>query len=177
MKTAFTFTGVLAIAFASVLAAAQSAQAEEKCTISDMHVCCKGCVMAIEKAGNKVPGCKCTASEDDAATTITADNKESLQKAVDAIAAAGFYGTCDNPQIKFAPVSAPSGKVQKVEISHIHNCCGKCTVALKDAIKEVPGVTSNSLENKKTTFTVEGDFSADDLVKSLEKAGFYPQVK
>jgi periplasmic mercuric ion binding protein len=161
----------------SALVAAQRAHADEKVTLSDMHVCCKGCVMAIQNAANKVPGAKCVASEDDGNAVVTADSKEALQKAVDEIAKAGFNGTSDNPQIKIQPVKTPDGKVQKLEVSHIHNCCGKCTVALKDAVKNVSGVTSNTIESKKTTFVVEGDFSAADVVNSLMKAGFYPEVK
>ena len=173
MKNAAAF----AILFSALIAAAQRAQADEKVTLSDMHVCCKGCVMAIQNAVNKVPGAKCVASEDDASAVITADSKGALQKAVDEIAKAGFSGTSDNPQVKIQPVKTPDGKVQKLEISHIHNCCGKCTIALKNAVKDVPGVKSNTIESKKTAFVVEGDFSAADVVNSLMKAGFYPEVK
>ena len=176
MKSALCLA-VVAIVFTSILAACDAAQADEKATLSDIHICCKGCVAAIQSAATKVPGVKCVASEDDANAVLTADNKQSLQKAVDEIAKAGFCGTSDNPQIKFAPISAPSGKVQKLEISHVHNCCGKCAVALKAALKDVPGVTSNTIESKKTSFVVQGDFSAADLVNALEKAGFYPEVK
>jgi copper chaperone CopZ len=142
-----------------------------------MHVCCPGCVSAIQKAAAKVPGVQCKASEDDGNAVLTADSKEAVQKAVDEIAKAGFNGTPDNPQIKIEPVKTPDGKVQKLEIAHIHNCCGKCTAALKEAVKDVPGVTSNTIESKKTSFVVEGDFSAADVVNSLMKAGFYPEIK
>lgn len=177
MKNASRLAVIVAIALTTFIAAAKIARADEKVTLSDMHVCCKGCVMAIQGAATKVPGVKCVASEDDGNAVVTADSKEALQKAVDEIAKAGFNGTSDNPQIKIEPVKTPDGKVQKLEISHIHNCCGKCTVALKDAVKDVPGVTSNTLEAKKTSFVVEGNFSAADLVNLLMKAGFYPQIK
>src|SRR5262249_42534412 len=127
MKSALCLTGVVAIVFTSILAVSQAAQAEDKVTLSDMHVCCKGCVMAIQGAAAKVPGVKCVASEDDSNAVVTGESKEAIQKAVDAIAKAGFCGTCDDPAIKVGPVSAPMGKVQKLEIAHVHNCCGKCT--------------------------------------------------
>ncbi len=176
MKHAASFAAV-AILFSALIAAAQRAHADEKVTLSDMHVCCKGCVMTIQNAANKVPGVKCVASEDDSNAVVTADSKEALQKAVDEIAKAGFSGTSDNPQIKIQPIKTSDGKVQKLEISHIHNCCGKCTVALKGAVKDVPGVKSNTIEAKKTSFVVEGDFSPADVVNSLMKAGFYPEIK
>jgi copper chaperone CopZ len=177
MKTALRFTSVTALVLSAIFVTAQASQAEEKVTLSDMHVCCKGCVMAIQNAAAKVPGVKCVASQDDLNAVITADSKQSAQQAVNEIAKAGFYGTPDDPQIKIEPINAPAGKVQKLEIAHVHNCCGNCTKALKDALKEVPGVKSNTVESKKTSFVVEGDFSADDVVKSLTKAGFYPQLK
>jgi periplasmic mercuric ion binding protein len=177
MKIASRVAGFFVLTIGGLLIAAQTAAAEVKVTISDMHICCKGCSSAIEKAAAKVPGVKCVASEDDYSTVLTADNKESIQKAVDEIVKAGFSGTPDDKEIKIAKVNAPEGKVTKLEIAHVHNCCGKCTVALKDALKDVPGVTSNTVESKKTSFVVEGNFSAAAVVSALVKAGFYPELK
>jgi copper chaperone CopZ len=67
--------------------------------------------------------------------------------------------------------------VQSLEIAHVHNCCGKCAVALTDALKDVPGVTGNTIQPKATSFVVQGNFSADDVVKALIKAGFYLELK
>src|SRR5438874_13814729 len=116
MKTLSTRIGVAMSAMLVMLAAARTASAEVKVTISEMHICCKGCVSAIEKAASTVPGVKCTASTDNAETVLTADSKESLQKAVDEINKAGFYGTPDNKEIKIAAIKAPEGNVQKLEI-------------------------------------------------------------
>ena len=177
MRAEFQRFGIIVILTGSMVVASGMARGDEKVTLSDMHVCCKGCVMAIQNAAAKVPGVTCVASEDDSNAVVTADSKQALQKAVDEITKAGFSGTPDNPQIKIEPVKAPDGKVQKLEIAHVHNCCGKCTVALKDVLKDVPGVKSNTVESKKTSFVVEGDFSAHDVVKALMKAGFYPEIK
>jgi periplasmic mercuric ion binding protein len=177
MRAEFQRVGIIVILTGSMVVASGMARGDEKVTLSDMHVCCKGCVMAIQNAAAKVPGVTCVASEDDSNAVVTADSKQALQKAVDEITKAGFSGTPDNPQIKIEPIKVPDGKVQKLEIAHVHNCCGKCTVALKDVLKDVPGVKSNTVESKKTSFVVEGDFSADDVVKALMKAGFYPEIK
>ena len=53
-----------------------AARGDVTVTISDMHICCKGCSSAIEKAAAKVPAVKCAASEDSETTTLTADKKE-----------------------------------------------------------------------------------------------------
>jgi hypothetical protein len=50
-------------------------------------------------------------------------------------------------------------------------------VALKDAPTDVRFITSNALEPKKTSFVIEGNFDAGDVVKALTKAGFYPELK
>ena len=84
---------IMAVVVSSLIASGGMARADEKVTLSDMHVCCKGCVMAIQNAAAKVPGAKCVASEDDSNAVVTADSPQALQKAVDEIAKAGFSGT------------------------------------------------------------------------------------
>jgi hypothetical protein len=41
----------------------------------------------------------------------------------------------------------------------------------------VKGVTSNTVEPKKATFIVEGNFSPKDVVDAVLRDGFYPTVK
>jgi periplasmic mercuric ion binding protein len=177
MNRASTFVGFVAITLSAFLAITQAAQAEVKVTLTDMHVCCQSCVNAIQKAAATVPGLKCTASQDDYSATLTADNLETVQKGVDALVKAGFCGTPDNKGIKIADVKAPEGKVTKLEIAHVHNCCGKCTTGIKDALADVKGITSNSIQPKQTSFVLEGNFDAGEAVKALVKAGFYPELK
>ena len=71
----------------------------------------------------------------------------------------------------------PAGKVKSVKVSGIHNCCGPCCDAIKEAINTVQGVTSDTAKPRATTFAVTGDFYAADLVKALNRAGFSAQVK
>lgn len=169
-----TFVAVLVVACGSALQAQPTALTV---TISDMHLCCKGCTAAVEKSVAKIPGVKCTASKEDRTTLLTASNPKVLQEALDAIAAAGFYGTVDNNEVEFKPIAFKEGNVQKLEVAHIHNCCMACTDAIKAAIEPITGVKSNTLKNKKTSFVVEGDFSPDEVVKAIQAAGFYPTLK
>jgi periplasmic mercuric ion binding protein len=172
---------VACVSAAVVLLAAPLLMAQESApltaTISDMHLCCKGCTMAVEKAVAKVAGVKCTASKDDSNAVLTAENPKALQEAVDEIAAAGFYGTIDTEEAKFKPIEFKEGNVHKLEITNIHNCCQMCTDTIKGAIEGVAGVTSNNVKNKKVSFAVEGDFSPAEVVKAIQDAGFYPTVK
>ena len=61
----------------------------------------------------------------------------------------------------------PAGKVKSLKVSGIHNCCGPCCDAIKEAIKTVEGVTGDTAKPRATTFVVTGDFYAADLVKAL----------
>jgi periplasmic mercuric ion binding protein len=145
-------------------------------TISDMHLCCKGCTSAVEKAAAKVPGIKCKTSQDDTNTVLVADDAKSMQKALDEIAAA-FCGTLDSKEVEFKPFKFAEGKVKRLEVAHIHNCCQHCTDSIKGAIEGVAGVTGNTVKNKQVSFVVEGDFAPEEVVKALQAAGFYPTLK
>lgn len=164
-----------------VLLLVPSALAQEKApitvTISGVHLCCKGCTSAVNKAVAKTPEVKCTASQDDGTVILTANNPKKLQEALDAIAAAGFSGTPDSEEVKFKPIEFKDANVRKLEIVHIHNCCQMCTDAIIGAVDTVEGVTSNNLKNKQVSFVVEGDFSPAEVVKAIQEAGFYPTIK
>ena len=100
------------------------------------------------------------------------------QKALDALAAAGFHGSADNQQLAMKPVSyVPQGKVKSLKVSGIHNCCGPCCEAIKGAIATVDGVTGDTARPRATTFEVTGDFDAAALVKALNDAGFSARVE
>jgi copper chaperone CopZ len=147
-------------------------------TITEIHLCCKGCVAAVDKAVAKVPGVKSKTNQDEQSTVLTASNPKDLQKAIDEIAAAGFYGKVDNADVVFKPIEFKEGEnVRKLEVAHIHNCCKMCTDAIQGAIEAVPGVESNTVKNKQVSFVVEGDFSPAEVVKAIQEAGFYPTLK
>jgi mercuric ion binding protein len=165
------------LTIATCLLTAAVSRAESKVTISGTHLCCGQCLKAVDATLKDMAGVKFESSQDAKTIAIKADNDEAAQKAVDALAAAGFYGKLDNDKIKYKTVSAPEGSVEKIEVSGIHNCCGACTKAITTAVKAVPGVTGAELKAKQTTFTVEGKFKASELVDALLKAGFYAQVK
>jgi copper chaperone CopZ len=151
-------------------------------TVSEMHVCCKACIGAIQKAVAKVPGVEAkveqeSGEDDEGMAVLTGANYETIQKAIDEIAKAGFHGDLDSDKVKFAPIKTPEGTVKMLEIANIHNCCPGCVKSIKEALGEVKGVTSNTVESKKSSFTIEGDFAPKDVVDKLEDAGFYPTLK
>jgi len=160
------------VAMACVGLMGAAAHAEVKVTVTKMHICCKGCTVAIQKSVAKMPEVTITVDQEKQTAVVTAEKPESVQKALDAIAKAGFHGAVDNKEIKFKEEKAPEGKVQRLEVFSVHNCCPACTKAIKGALAKVEGVKGNSCENKKETFVVEGDFVAKDVIAALNKAGF-----
>lgn len=170
---------IRALVAAPVLAGLVSftALAETKVTVSDTHLCCAQCLRGVEAALKDVQGVKHTSSQQAKTIEIVADSDEAAQKALDALADAGFYGKLNNDKLKFKAVPASDTTVEKVELTGIHNCCGACTNAIKKAVASASGVSGTNIKNRDTTFTVEGKFKPADVVKALLDAGFYVQVK
>lgn len=161
-----------ALVVTAMLATASAARAVTV-TVSEMHLCCRGCTSAVEKAIATVEGARCKTSEEEGTTVIEAPDLAVVQNALDAMAAAGFTGTLDTKDVKFAEIKTPEGKVKRLAIFQIHNCCGACTEAIKGALAEVEGVSGDTCKAKEVEFVIEGDFSAKDAVDAMLKAGFY----
>jgi len=122
-------------------------------------------VKAVAKTIAGVEGVQAKCDQDAETVTLTAVDDAAAQKALDALAAAGFHGTTGNDKLTIKDDSgAKPGKVKKLEVSGVHNCCGGCTNRIKSALKDVSGADSSTIKSKETTFTVEGDFDAAALV-------------
>jgi periplasmic mercuric ion binding protein len=144
-----------------------------KVELTGVHLCCQGCVNAADAALMSVEGVKSHCDMENGTVVLTAGDDASAQKALDALAAAGFYGSTDNQKLTMKAVSdVPQGKVKSLKVSCIHNCCGLCCEAIKEAIATVDGVTGDTATPRATTFEVIGDFDAAALVKALNAAGF-----
>jgi copper chaperone CopZ len=149
-----------------------------KVQLRGVHLCCQGCVNAIDSALKNVEGAESQCDMDNGTVTLTANDDATVQKALDAIAAAGFYGITDNEQLAMKAVSnIPHGKVKSLKVSGIHNCCDLCCEAIRQAIATVNGVTGDTAKPGAMAFDVTGDFDAVALVKSLNAAGFSARVK
>jgi copper chaperone CopZ len=151
------------------------AQAEVTVTLQGVHNCCKSCTNGITKAVTSVK--EVTAAADGTTVTITAKSKSSAKKAVDALMAAGYYGTGADVQKSSLSNSAATKKLTEATVSGAHLCCQKCANAMADAVKSVPGVTEHTVASKASTFTVKGEFTEADLIAAMNKAGFHGAVK
>jgi copper chaperone CopZ len=153
-------------------------QPETKVMLTGVHLCCQGCVDAVGAAVRNVAGVTSRCDMEKRTVVLTARDDAAAQKALDAIAAAGFYGRTDNERLAMKAVSSiPLGRVKSLKVSGIHNCCGLCCQAIKEAIATVDGVAGDTATPRATTFQVTGDFHAGALVKALNAAGFSAQVR
>jgi copper chaperone CopZ len=165
------------ISVCACVALAGYAQAETKVVVKGVHLCCPACIQAVSKT-LKQDGVRATCDQKAKTITITASDDAAAQKALDDLAAAGFHGDTENKDLAMKEDSgASAGKVQRVTLTGVHNCCGACCRAVKATVKKVPGVQGDTARPRTGTFEVSGDFDATELVKALNAAGFHVKVK
>jgi copper chaperone CopZ len=173
MKLALTsLVGALALAF--------SAQADDLTVkLSDVHLCCKKCVAVVEKAVGTVDGVKAVCSQDDKTISLTGADAATVQKAVDELVKAGFFGKSSETTVR---VRARSGaarggtQVQSLKVEQVHLCCDNCVKAVNAALKDVTGVKENTCKKGEKTFEVTGDFKDSEVFAALHKAGFSGKI-
>jgi copper chaperone CopZ len=153
-----------------ILSLAAVVVADEKVTLTHVHDCCKKCTEGLKKAVATAPGV--TADIEKSTVVLTASSNAELQKAVDAITAAGYTGVSDNAEVKVPAPDAPDEEVTSLTITGAHLCCGKCVTSVEKAAKSVPGVKSDTATKGADSFKVEGNFNARALMTALAKAGF-----
>jgi copper chaperone CopZ len=155
-----------------------AALAETVVEVKGVHLCCGACVKGVASAVKKVDGASPKCDQKAGTVTITAKDDETAQKALDAMAAAGYHGDTGNASLAIKPTEGvPSGSVKKLKVSGIHNCCPGCNKAVKAAVKTVSGVESDTAKSKSGTLEVTGDFDAAAVIKALNDAGFHVKVE
>ena len=170
---------VLVAACALALAGTAGA-AETPVELKSVHMCCPGCAKAVAGTLQKVEGVTGVAVDQKTATAkFAAADEKAAQRALDALAAAGFHGDTGGAKgFAFKDDSgAKAGKVKSLTVTGFHNSCGGCVDSFREAIKDVKGVTGDNAKAKVPTAEVTGDFDAAELVKALNKAGFHVKVK
>jgi periplasmic mercuric ion binding protein len=159
------------------LALAGSAYADASVKLTDVHLCCQSCVKGVQKAVAKVPGVKAESDMDDKTISLTAPDAATLQKGVDSLTTAGYYGKSSDAAIKVnAETGAKDVKVEKLKIEDTHLCCGSCVKAVNKALADIPGVTGNTATKGATSFEVTGDFNEKAVFDALQKKGLTGHV-
>jgi mercuric ion binding protein len=169
-----------AASFVAVLALTSAVRAEGKVTVElkHVHLCCDGCVDSVAKILGDIDGVEPTCDKEKKTVTITAKDAATAKKAIQALADGGYHGESDKKEFAIKDDSGvKKGKVEKLTLTGVHNCCRSCCRGIKEALKKVDGVTGDTAEPKKNTFEVTGDFDAAEVVKALNAAGYHVKVK
>jgi mercuric ion binding protein len=170
--------GMVMSGVSAMLVLGAAALAETKVEVKKVHLCCGACVKGVATALKGLDGASGVCDRENGTVTITATDDATAQKAIDALAAAGYHGDIDSKTLSIKDeTNVPKGKVTSLSLNNTHNCCKACANAIKKTVKSVAGVTGDTTEPKKAGFEVTGDFDAAAVVKALNAAGFHVQVK
>jgi len=146
--------------------------ADSTVKISNVHLCCKGCVTGVEKAIGEVHGATASVDKDAGTVGLSGPDSATVQKAADALVAAGYFGKSSESKIKINDSTGAKGKkVQSLQVNGVHLCCGKCVTAVNEALGSVAGVKANTAAKGAKSFEVTGDFNDRDVFAALHKAG------
>ena len=171
MKTILT----LAVVILTLGWSAEAAEISVK--LSSVHLCCNSCVKGVDKAISSVAGATAESDKDAGSVTIKAPDSATAQKAVDALVAAGYFGTSSDAAIKVkARSGAKNTKVQSLKVTGVHLCCAKCVTSVNDALAKVDGVKGNTAAKGADSFEITGDFNGKDAMVALNKAGLTGKV-
>lgn len=145
--------------------------------ISGVHLCCKGCVVGAEKAVATVKGATAAVDADAETVSLTGPDTTTVQKAANALVAAGYFGKSGDASVKMtADTGAKGKKVQSLKLEGVHLCCGKCVSAVNKAVKSVSGVKEHTAKKDTETFEVIGDFNDKEVLDALQNAGLTGKV-
>jgi mercuric ion binding protein len=148
------------------------AGSENDVTLTGLHLCCGGCEKSIEKAlAEMAEDIDFDISRSSKTINLKSEKPDAIQGAIDAIAKAGYYGESNHETIAIAAKEASAEKSKSIEIGGLHICCGKCESSIDDALSEVSGVESVTIDEESGKVTVEGDFSPAEALTALNKAG------
>ena len=151
--------------------------ADTSVKLTDVHLCCQSCVKGVQKAVSKVDGVTATSDMDDRTVSLTGPDTATVQKAVDALVAAGYYGKSSDASITVSSdTGAKDEKVKSLNVEGVHLCCGSCVKAVNKALGGVSGVTDNTATKGATSFTINGDFNEKDAMVALQKVGLTGHV-
>lgn len=177
MNTSMKLPTVLTVIFAALMAAATARAAKVSVQLTKVHLCCDSCVDGVDDAVSPVKGAESTADKDAKTITITGPDKDTLQKAVDALVDAGYFGVSSDPEIKVSTPGVKAGNVHLLKVSDVHLCCKKCVTSFNKALAGVPGVKTTTAVPYSPTIEVTGDFDAGAAVAALNQAGFSCKVE
>jgi len=168
----------LLMVFVMVAMIATAARADEKAEIKGPHICCPACARSIDEILGKVEGVSdVKASIANKSVTFTAKNKAAAEKALDALFAGGFAGTCKvgDATLTRAAVKV-EGKGDSVVVKDVHACCGQCHTAIKGLFPDAKVTIAGSGAQREVTVAGKDlDFAV--VLKALTDKGVNGKIE
>ena len=119
--------GMVLAGVSAVVVLGAAALAETKVEVKKVHLCCGACVKGVATAleGHGRGDRRC--DREKGTVTITAPDEATAQKALDALAEAGYHGDVDAKGLTIkAETNVPKGTVKTLSLNNTHNCCKSC---------------------------------------------------
>src|SRR5438874_8466728 len=91
--------------------------ADHTVKISKVHLCCNSCVTGVEKAVGKVDGATTSVDKDAGTVTLSGPDAATVQKAANALVAAGYFGASSDSEIAMKSDTGAKGEqVQTLKV-------------------------------------------------------------
>jgi copper chaperone CopZ len=142
------------------------------------HLCCGGCQAGAEEALSDVEGVSdVSADVNTKVISYKAASDKAAEAGIEALAAAGFFGTPthDAKKMAYPESGAKKGmKANSVLLSGLHLCCTACVTASQKALEDVKAVSLIDIDRNEGTIKLTGDgIDVPEAIAALNKAGFY----
>lgn len=146
--------------------------------VKGTHLCCGGCQASADEALSEVEGVsEISCDLNTKVISYHASSDKAATDGIEALAAAGFYGTATHGTKKLAyPASgAKQGmKANFLLLAGLHLCCTACVTGSQQALVGVAGVSLIDIDRNEKTIKLTGDaINVAEAIAALNKAGFY----
>lgn len=178
-------TGCLTAIGTLLVLAAAPAIAAETVVITGLHLCCGGCVSAVEEALAEVVGLSDLEVDQELRTaTFTADNDHAIRAAGTAVLNAGFFGQLSRNG-SVTPLAVPEHgqiaagtKADRAVFDNVHLCCKNCSRGVTKSLAKLREVVAVDCDTKAHTVTLTGkDMDLPAVAAALQAGGFYGTLR
>lgn len=173
---------ILACAVALVCGVSAEAATVE---LKGLHLCCGGCVSAVEGALEGVDGVSnITVDRGAGAAKFDAKDAKVVAAALQSVADEGFFASVmvDGKESNFPNEAVAKGtKSKSAKFSGVHLCCRSCTQSVVRALQKDPVLATIECDQDAGTVVIASKGGEDiDLAAvqaALNKAGFYGKLE
>src|SRR4051794_31985755 len=113
--------GMFVASLSAMMVLGAAVMAETKVEVKKVHLCCNACVKGVATALKGMEGVTPACDRENGTVTITATDQATAQKALDALADAGYHGDVDAKGLTIKDeTNVPSGTVKSLSLNNTH---------------------------------------------------------